>query len=87
MDLLFFYKTLKVLILTLPPGLRQNPKRRFDLVIEQIVKHLVDSTVQEVIFISSTSVYGNARGDITEETPTLPLLKVENNCFFAKTRC
>ena len=34
---------------------------------------LVDSAVQEVIFISSTSVYGDARGDITEETPTHPI--------------
>ena len=45
--------TTEVLILTYS-GLRQNPKRRFDLVIEQIVKRLVDSAVQEVIFISST---------------------------------
>ena len=68
-----FLQEVEVLILTLPPGLRQNPKRRFDLVIEQIVKRLVDSAVQEVVFISSTSVYGDARGDITEETPTLPI--------------
>ena len=66
-----FLQEVEVLILTLPPGLRQNPKRRFDLVIEQIVKRLVDSAVQEVVFISSTSVYGDARGDIREETPTL----------------
>ena len=71
--LALFLQDVEVLILTLSPGLRQNPKRRFDLVIEQIVKHLVDSSVQEVIFISSTSVYGNALGDITEETPTLPI--------------
>ena len=68
-----FLQDVEVLILTLPPGLRQNPKRRFDLVIEQIVKRLVHSAVQEVIFISSTSVYGDARGDITEETPTQPI--------------
>ena len=68
-----FLQEVEVLILTLPPGLRQNPKRRFDLVIKQIVKRLVDSAVQEVIFISSTSVYGDACGDITEETPTQPI--------------
>ena len=72
-ELDLFLEEIEVLILTLPPGLRQNPKRRFDLVIEQIVKHLVDSAVQEVIFISSTTVYGDARGDITEETPTHPI--------------
>ena len=37
MDLTFSYKMLK-LDFNPPPGLRQNPKRRFDLVIEQIVK-------------------------------------------------
>ena len=68
-----FLQDIEVLVLTLPPSLRQNPKRRFDLVIEQIVKRLVDSAVQEVIFISSTSVYGDASGDITEETPPLPI--------------
>ena len=68
-----FLEEIEVLILTLPPGLRQNPKRRFDLVIEHIVKRLVDSAIKEVIFISSTSVYGDASGDITEETPALPI--------------
>ena len=68
-----FLQDIEVVILTLPPGLRQNPKRRFDKVIANVKKQLERSTVQKVIFISSTSVYGNASGDITEETPTHPI--------------
>ena len=68
-----FLKDVDVLILTLPPGLRQNPNRRFDKVIASIKAYLELTTVQKVIFISSTSVYGNASGDVTEETPTHPI--------------
>lgn len=65
-----FLTNLDTLIITLPPGVRNNPNRRFDLVIQQIKKEILVQRVEEVLFISSTSVYGSTQGLITEETPT-----------------
>lgn len=65
-----FLTKLDTLIITLPPGVRKNPNRRFDLVIQQIKNEILIQGVGEVLFISSTSVYGNTQGLITEETPT-----------------
>lgn len=58
------------LIITLPPGVRANPTRRFDLVIQNVQKEIIAQGVQKVIFISSTAVYGETEGTIVESTPT-----------------
>lgn len=68
--LVAFLAQVETLIIALPPGLRSHPKRRFDLVVQNIQKELIAQEVQKVIFISSTSVYGQSSGFITEETPT-----------------
>lgn len=68
-----FLSTLDRLVIALPPGLRENPKRRFDLVLKTIIKKIELTNIKHIVFISSTSVYGNTQGKITESTPPQPL--------------
>lgn len=67
-DIEDFLKGLEFLILNIPPGLRKNANGSFFKRIEKLIHHLERSTVKHVLFISSTSVYGNIEGEITEET-------------------
>ena len=55
---------------------------------ESLIAQIEDSSIQKVIFISSTSVYPNSNSVVTEETKTkeVPLVEIEelfrqNNCF------
>lgn len=68
-----FLEKISCLVLTLPPGIRKNPKRRFDLVIENILIEAVKHRIQKVVFISSTSVYGNSTGTIDETTAAVAI--------------
>ena len=56
------------LFLTLPPGIRKNPKRNFVAVIQQLLPHIHKSKVKEVVFTSSTGVYGPQQGLVTPNT-------------------
>lgn len=67
-----FFEGLEVLIIALPPGLRKNPSARFDRVMEHIIDALISAKIKKVIFISSTSVYGEQVGIITEENLPSP---------------
>lgn len=67
-----FLENLDLVIIAIPPGIRQNPKKRFDLLVDEIIKQIVAQTVAKVIFISSTSVYGQATGEIDETQATHP---------------
>ena len=42
----------------MPPGLRANPKRNFAVLMNHVKQACVTDGIKEVIFISSTSVYG-----------------------------
>ena len=59
-----FLAQINILIIALPPGVRANPSRRFDLVIQNIQKEIISQGVQKVLFISSTAVYGEQRGPL-----------------------
>ena len=67
-----FVENVDVLILTLPPGLRQNSERRFDLVIKNLAENILHSNIKHLIFISSTSVYGKLTGNIDENSMPRP---------------
>ena len=60
------------LFLTFPPGLRKNPKRDFVAVIRQLLPHIHKSKVKEVVFTSSTGVYGPEQGYVTPSTVPQP---------------
>ena len=60
------------LFLTFPPGIRKNPKRDFVAVIQQLLPHIYKSKVKEVVFTSSTGVYGPQQGLVTPNTVPQP---------------
>lgn len=66
-----FFDDLDLIIIAIPPGLRSNPKKRFDLMMVQLKQTCIDFNIKEIIFISSISVYGNQSGLLTEESPLL----------------
>ena len=60
------------LFLTLPPGIRKNPKRNFVAVIQQLLPHIHKSKVKKVVFTSSTGVYGPQQGLVTPNSVAQP---------------
>lgn len=66
-----FFNDVKLLIISIPPGLRKNPDRNYIAVIEQIINKIELTGIEKVIFTSSTSVYGNQAEIITEESELL----------------
>lgn len=86
----------KILIIDIPPKLRGSEKENFVSKIRNIIPFIEKSTVENVIFISSTSVYGESDALVTEETIAHPatesgkqLLETEqllqNNSSFTTT--
>jgi nucleoside-diphosphate-sugar epimerase len=66
-----FFNDVKLLIISIPPGLRKNPDRNYIAVIKQIINKIELTGIEKVIFTSSTSVYGNQAEIITEESELL----------------
>ncbi|WP_337967823.1 SDR family NAD(P)-dependent oxidoreductase [uncultured Flavobacterium sp.] len=62
----------EILIIDIPPKLRGNndvsSRKVFVEKIENLIPFIEKSTVKKVLFVSSTAVYGNDNGNITEET-------------------
>lgn len=60
----------KILILNIPPGLRKDPEADFVKRIALLIPYIENSTIQKVVFVSSTSVFADTElmPVITEET-------------------
>lgn len=71
-DITGFLEDLDVLILNIPPQLRRKPYQNFVKRIAALVGHLEINTVEKLLFVSSTSVYGEVEGEVTEETQPKP---------------
>ena len=74
-----------VLIIAIPPKRKSPEVDSFHDKINRLIQHIEKSTVKKLLFISSTSVYGNAEGMINELTKPNPetesgkqLVEVEN---------
>ncbi|WP_350284443.1 NAD-dependent epimerase/dehydratase family protein [uncultured Croceitalea sp.] len=87
-----FLKSLDTLIINIPPNLRKPNGESFVKRISLLTEAIVKSKVGHVLFVSSTSVYGNVSGDITESTELRPrtesgkqLLAVEQQLMQHKT--
>lgn len=70
-----FLDNSEILIIDIPPKLRgmnadssQSLRKIFVEKIENLIPFIEKSTVKKVLFVSSTSVYGDENGNITEET-------------------
>ncbi len=65
-------KDSEVLIINIPPGLRKDPNADFAKKMTLLCKHIEDSDIEKVLYVSSTSVYEDTLELplITEESPT-----------------
>lgn len=65
-------KECQTLIVNIPPGLRKNPESDYVKKMESFVNHIENSSVENVVFIGSTSVYEDEENFpvITENSPT-----------------
>ena len=63
-----FLERSKTLIIDIPPKLRVNSKEDFVGKIETLIPFIEKSEIENVIFISSTSVYGDTNSIVSEET-------------------
>ncbi len=61
-----------ILIIDIPPKQRKENAENFVAKINTLIPAIVTSGITKVLFISSTSVYGNIDGIITETTPPNP---------------
>lgn len=68
----YFLGDSSILIIDIPPKLKGVNKENFVSKIEALIPFIEKSTVENVLFISSTSVYGDDNDLVTEETPLNP---------------
>ncbi|RDK88676.1 NAD(P)-binding domain-containing protein [Marinirhabdus gelatinilytica] len=61
-----FLENLEVLIIMIPPGLRRNTGADYVLKMTRFLAEIEMAKVPKCIFISSTSVYGDEQGTVTE---------------------
>ncbi len=61
-----------ILIVNVPPRLRGPKKENYVLKIQRLCEQLPANKTVKVVFVSSTSVYGDVTGEITESTPPRP---------------
>lgn len=80
-----FLEDLNVLIVNVPPKLRDPESGNFVSKMKLLLKEIKKTSIKHLLFISSTSVYGQVEGEVTEETLPQPkstsgkqLLQVEN---------
>ncbi len=68
-----FLHELDVLVINIPPGMRKNPSESYFEKMKLLYKGIKDKSVGKIVFVSSTSVYGNAEGEISEEDRAQPV--------------
>lgn len=62
-----------ILIINFPPERRDDIVGYHELQMESLIKSVLDSTIKKVLFVSSTSVYPEINGFVTEEESQPPL--------------
>jgi nucleoside-diphosphate-sugar epimerase len=59
-----------VLVLNIPVGRKNPTPENFVKHMQTLLEHAASKQIQNLIFISTTSVYGDSNGVITEQSPT-----------------
>ncbi|GAA4111092.1 epimerase [Aquimarina addita] len=67
-----FLEESEILIINVPPGLRRNPDSNFVAKIQNLIPHIENSSIKNVLFISSTSVYADRLDYPVITTESLP---------------
>lgn len=71
-NLSIFLENSMILIVDVPPKLRGSAKENFVSKIKNVIPFIEKSSIENVLFISSTSVYGEDNSIVTEETELNP---------------
>ncbi len=71
-DVTSFLRDSKLLLINIPPGLRRNPDSNFVLKIKTLLPYIKQSSVEQLLFISSTSVFADQIGFPVITDKTLP---------------
>ena len=63
-----------LIIINIPPGGRRDPDvvQTYPHKIKAILEKIKQSSIKYVLFVSSTGVYGEAKGEVTELSATIP---------------
>ncbi|MBT8302638.1 MAG: SDR family oxidoreductase [Maribacter sp.] len=72
-DISSFLINTEVLVINVPPKLRNGNKGNYVKKIQLLLESVKVAKTKKVIFVSSTSVYGNIEGEVTEETIPQPI--------------
>jgi len=67
-----FLENSEILIVTIPPKLRSISSENFIKKIQNLVPFIEKAKIEKIIFISSTSVYGDYNSVVTEATKSNP---------------
>lgn len=67
-----FLKGIEILIILIPPGLRNNTGHNHALRMLQLLKAVESAAVEKVILISSTGVYDDNQGDVDDTVMPKP---------------
>lgn len=65
-------KDSEILILNTPPGLRRNPESNYVAKIKQLIPYIENSSVRNVLFIGSTSVFADTKDMLEVTNEMLP---------------
>lgn len=76
-----FLKQVDTLVIMIPPGLRKNTGADYVLKMSHFLSEILKSKVANIIFISSTSVYNDNQGKVTEKEIPLPNTEAGRQLF------
>ncbi|GER58802.1 SDR family NAD(P)-dependent oxidoreductase [Patiriisocius marinus] len=76
-----FLKNVDTLVIMIPPGLRRNTGADYVLKMSHFLTEIRASKVPQVIFISSTSVYGDEQQLVTEKDVPKPTTEAGRQLF------
>lgn len=71
-DITSFLKEMDILVINVPPALRTGNSSSYVLKMKHLHRELKSAGISKVLFVSSTSVYGSASGELTEDTTPNP---------------
>ncbi len=71
-DISSFLEGSTLLIINIPPGLRRNPESNYVAKIKNLIPYIEQSTVEKVLFVSSTSVFADQEGFPVISQETIP---------------
>ena len=60
-----FLEGIAILLIAVPPGIRRDPSKRFDLSIQKLSEELGGKNLKRLFFVSSTSVFGKTESGDT----------------------